>query len=360
MEMTSRERLLNAILGREVDRVPWSPFLAYYWEHLSPEESACGQLAYMKKLGADPLLRGFTQAYGIEQTACTIREHISGNKKYKVYETKVGSITAVSTYSANANTWFLTTHPLQTEEDFKVMQYLTEHTVVTDQRTEFERENREMGEDGLQLPLLGVHLKTSFQTLVEHWCGTENLIYALEDFPEVVEECLQTMWAKDMETVTLSTQTSADGFLFWEDSSTTNISPTLFQKYTAPQVNAWGKAVHSAGKFLVHHACGHLKDLLPCMAKTEIDVIESISPPPTGNIDLNDAVKLLPERIGLIGGIEPLFFRNCTLEELDDRVRYLLEVMKGKRFILANSDSCPPDVAYEKFCRVSELVRKYR
>ena len=34
MEMTAKERILNAVTGKEIDRVPWSPFLAYYWEHL--------------------------------------------------------------------------------------------------------------------------------------------------------------------------------------------------------------------------------------------------------------------------------------------------------------------------------------
>lgn len=33
-EMSSKERLLNAITGKEIDRVPWSPFLAYYWDKL--------------------------------------------------------------------------------------------------------------------------------------------------------------------------------------------------------------------------------------------------------------------------------------------------------------------------------------
>ena len=45
-------------------------------------------------------------------------------------------------------------------------------------------------------------------------------------------------------------------------------------------------------------------------------------------------------------------------EELEVRVRHLLAVMKGKRFVLANSDSCPPGVSYEKFLLVSDLVRR--
>ena len=60
--MTVKQRLLNAIRGAETDRTPWSPFLAYYWEHLPPEESACGQLKYLQAMGADPLLRGFSKA----------------------------------------------------------------------------------------------------------------------------------------------------------------------------------------------------------------------------------------------------------------------------------------------------------
>ena len=37
--MKSKQRLLSAIRGEPVDRIPWSPFLAYYWEHLPPEAS---------------------------------------------------------------------------------------------------------------------------------------------------------------------------------------------------------------------------------------------------------------------------------------------------------------------------------
>ena len=216
-----------------------------------------------------------------------------------------------------------------------------------------------LGEKGLGLPVLGLYDKTGFQSMVERWCGTVDLVYALYDFSEAVEECLSVIQEKDMETVRIAVKSSAEGFIFWEDSSTTNISPEIFSKYTAPEINQWGKALHRANKLLIHHACGHLKDLLPLMAKTEIDMVESISPPPTGNIEIEEAVKLLPDRIGIIGGIEPTFIENCSLEMLEKRVKELLGVMEGKRFILANSDSCPPGVTYEKFLLVSDLVKKY-
>ena len=125
-----------------------------------------------------------------------------------------------------------------------------------------------------------------------------------------------------------------------------------------PEINAWGHLIHSAGKLLIHHACGHLRDLIPLMATTEIDAIESISPPPTGNITLREAASLLPQRIALIGGLEPVRLLTGTIEQVLEDARALLMDMKDRRYILANSDSCPPGVEYEKFLAVSKLVNQ--
>jgi uroporphyrinogen-III decarboxylase len=173
-----------------------------------------------------------------------------------------------------------------------------------------------------------------------------------------VEECLAVMQARDEETVRISVNTAADGFIFWEDSSTTNISPAMFAKYTKPEIDRWGELVHGAGKLLVHHACGHLKDLLPLMARSNIDAIESISPPPTGNVTLQEAAAILPEHIALIGGLEPVRLMNGTVESVCTDAMELMNDLAGRRFVLGNSDSCPPNVEYEKFLAVSDLVRR--
>lgn len=358
MEMTSRERLLGAIRGKEIDRVPWSPFLAYYWDEMPADVQVKGQFQYLREMGADPLLRGFMQLHKETVKDCHFSQKSQGNKRYDIYETKVGTLTEEYTFSEKANSWFLTGHPVTEEEDFKVLQYMMENTVVTENLKEFEEDNKKVGDNGLHLPVIGLRSKTAFQSLVEHWCGTEDLVYALYDFPEVVEECLAVIQEKDMETVQIALKSSAEGFIFWEDSSTTNINPDMFQKYTAPEINQWGRVIHEHDKLIIHHACGHIKDLLPLMSKTEIDMIESISPPPTGNIEIKDAVKLLPEHIGIIGGIEPTFIEGCSLEQLEEYVRELLAVMKGKRFVLANSDSCPPGVAYEKFLLLNRICKE--
>jgi uroporphyrinogen-III decarboxylase len=357
--MTPKERLLSAIRGKPVDRVPWSPCPAYWWEAQPAEFQKQGQLAFLEQLGADPLLRGFGQFSELSHEKCAVDVQRSETKTVTTMETPVGTLTAVQTYVKDANTWFLTEHPVKTEDDFKTLTHIMEHShlKITADLAQFESDQKTNGERALTLPLANCFTKTPFQSLVEYWVGTEELVYALADYPEVVEACLAAMSALSIESVKLSATSSAEGFIFWEDSSTTNISPAFFAKYTAPEINAWGDILHGAGKFLVHHACGHLQRLIPLMAETKIDAIEAISPPPTGNIELADAAKLLPDSIALIGGIEPTVLLNSTLEALETYVRALLRQMDGRRYVLANSDSCPPGVSIEKFRRVSSIVK---
>jgi len=356
--MTPKQRLLAAIQGKSVDRTPWSPFLAYWWENQSPEKTQQGQLAFMESVGADPLLRGFGAPWVREFRGVTIRSNTIGREQADEWETPVGTLRFLTRYSEAGNTWFLTGHPVATVEDLKILQWIYEHAEIRPDGGA-DSFHVETGERGLYVPLIGCEMKTCFQSMVERWVGTENLVYLLADEPEAVEECLAAMQYASDKTIPLCASSEAESFIFWEDSSTNNISPDMFRRYSAPEIARWANHLHSAGKLLIHHACGSLKDLLVPMAETGIDAIESISPPPTGNIDIAQAFDKLPEHVALIGGIEPVFYQNCTGEELDQRVRHLLEISKERRFILANSDSCPPGVAEWKFRFVTDLTARY-
>jgi hypothetical protein len=355
--MTPKVRLLAAIRGDEVDRIPWSPFLAYYWESQPKCVQDRGQLAFLEEVGADPLFRGFHALHRTEWGRTTRSERENGGERFIEWETPVGILRERHVYVPQGNTWFLVEHPVKTESDFKTLAYVNRDTRLVPDYGQFERDFQTLGERGLYLPVVGSELKTSFQSMIEHWVGTEELVFALADYPEAVEECLQEMRRNAVESARIAARSSAEAFIFWEDSSTTNISPAQFRKYAAPEISEWADILHAEGKQLVHHACGHIRALLPDMAATGVDVIESLTPPPTGNVTAWEARDALRGRAGIIGGIDPTVMLNSSLMELEARVRELMEKMGTRRFILANADSCPPGVAKEKFARVSEWVR---
>ncbi len=358
--MQAKQRLLNAITGGEVDRVPFSPFLAYYWEYLPQDVQKMGQFEYLKMLGADPLLRGFWQVSTPIYKKCEISDVTNGDKRHVCYETNVGKLELEYTFSAGGNSWFLTKHPVETVEELKVLEYIYSNITFEEKIKEFNEQYDKYGDEALCVPTIGVMSKTPFQSLVEHWCGTENITYLYYDYPEKIEECLDVMRQIDRKSCEIAVKSKAEAFIFWEDSSTTNISPNMFDEFTKPTINEWAKIIHDSDKLLIHHACGHLYDLMDNISATDIDALESVSPPPTGNIELAEARKKLRDDIAIIGGIEPTVLLNSNNDELAKYVIDALNSQRGERYVLANSDSCPPFVEEEKFKLISKLVREFK
>lgn len=356
--MTIKQQLLNSINGIQNKTHSWSPFLAYFWENQTEEVLNKGQLAFMEEIGAQPLLRGFKRVANVEMHNCNISEVTTGNKRTKCYETDLGTISEEYTYTSD--TWFLTKHAIVSKDDLSIFKDICKNIKIESKVNELNTEIKQIGDRGLLLPLIGLFGKSSFQSLLEHWIGTENLVYALMDYPEEIHECLSIMQSKSNEVAELAASCNAKVFISWEDSSTTNISPAYYQKYILPEINNWCDILHSKNKKYIQHACGHLKHLLPIIAESNIDGIDSLSPPPTGDIDVIDAINILPEHMVIIGGLEPVFLINASDEELKDRIYSLLDCMKNRRFILANSDSCPPEVTIERLYYINDILKDYR
>lgn len=355
--MNPKQRLTAAILGNEADRVPFSPFLAYYFQHLPSEIQAKGELDYLEKMGADPLMRGYGSAWRTECDSCSVESRQEGNSIYYRLSTPVGFLDYRSDYSAAGDTWFLAEHHVKTVEDLKILRYWFEHTKVVPEIENLNNAVSGLGDRALALPLLGISCKTAFQSLIETYVGTVNLTYLLYDEPDEVAETVEVMKALDRKTVEFSAMSDAEIFISWEDSSTTNYSPDIYRKYIGSEISEWCDILHNSGKHYVQHACGHVKDLLPIMAENGVDGVESISPYPTGNVSPEDMARLIPGSVGLIGGIEPTDILNRPDEEVVDIAERLLDLFRNRPFVLANSDSCPPGVSYSKFKILSDIVK---
>lgn len=366
--MTSKERIVKALMGKETDRIPFCPFLTYWWESQEDELTNRGELEFLESIGADPLFRGHYPMYGKDGEGiflfkrsiedCEISTEVNGNIKITTYHTSKGDLKFGYQYVEEGNTWFLVDHPVKEEEDFQILKYIMDCTHLEADYEMFERESEKLGDRGLLMPLLCPEMKTSFQSLLESWVGTENLVYALMDYPETVQETLDSMYRVSREAAEISANSSSPFFITWEDTSTTNISPQYYRDYILPEIDMWCDILHKKGKRYVQHACGRLNALLPDIAESKIDVLESISPFPTGDVDLNDVNRILPERIAILGGIEPVKLLNLSVEEITDNAREVLNIMKDRGYVLANSDSCPPGVTIEKFKALAQLVKE--
>jgi len=359
--MTAKERIIAALHGQPTDYTPFSPFLAYVWEYFPREVREAGQLAFHHLVRADPLWRGAPCPVKAIPPAQIERKSAEEGSRTVVWTaTPVGTIRCATERSDIGGTHFLVEHPLKCEEDYKVQMWIEENTTYVYDPAPVADHFRGNGREGLSLGMLIPRCKSAYQQLVEQLVGTEELIYALTDFPETVRKLWQTMVRKDLEAARLAVESEYDYFITWEDSSTQNYSPTQYDEFIGSEIGQWCQLLDGAGKRYVQHACGHVGALVERMRDHGVFAIESISPPPTGDIAIRDARQKVGDRLGIIGGIEPTQFLDLTEDQLGPYVESVIDDAQGGPFVLANSDSCPPGVTIEKFRLAAEVARTYR
>jgi hypothetical protein len=356
--MTSAERIEAALLGQSLDHLPFCPFLAYVWESFPREVQEAGIPAFHARVGADPLWRGAPCPVRAVPPDLQVESRQDGERIRTEIRTPVGSLYQASMPSVEGNTQFLVEHPLKSVEDYKVQLWIEEHTRYELDLGPVTEHMQGPGREGLSVGMLIPRSKSAYQLLVEHLAGTEELIYALMDFPEVVEELWARMVQADLEAVRLAVGSGAYGYyLTWEDSSTQNYSPSQYDRYIGSEIGQWCRILEDAGAHYIQHACGHLRDLVVRMREHGAFGVESLSPPPTGNLSLREARARVGQGFGIIGGIEPTSFLNLSHEELAAYTEQVIEDGSGGPFVLANSDSCPPGVTEAKFRLVAEIAR---
>ena len=365
--MSSHERLVTALEGGTPDRIPFSPFLAYVWESLPQAVQDAGQLAFHHRIGADPLWRG---------APCPVRASLPESVQTRTWHegprrvietvTPVGSLRRayLKTAAAGDQTEFLVEHPLKTENDYRIQLWIEEHTQFFLDMGPVDEHLAGDGREGLSIGMLLPRAKSAFQDMVEHLAGTEELAYALADFADTVEALWEAMVANDLRAAAIALEAPYVYYLTWEDSGTQNYSPRAYRRYIASEVAQWATLLAGAGKRYIQHACGHLEAILEPMKASGAFGVESLSPPPTGNIALAEARSLVGDDWPIVGGIEPTQFLNLSLDELTPYVEQVLADGTGPtgsaRYVLANSDSCPPGVTVAKFAAVAEVARRWR
>lgn len=360
-QMNSRERIEAALLGRPIDHVPFCPFLAYVWENFPKDVQELGQLAFHRRIGADPLWRGAPCPVKAVPPAAMRSDWVTeATRRTLEVTTPVGKLRQAWRLSESGQTWFLTEHPLRTAEDYKVQTWIETHTMMVPDPAPVATHRTGPGAEGLSLGMLIPRGKSAFQSLVEHLVGTEELAYALADFPEVVQELWQAMVDQDLAAVALAAESEYEWFITWEDSSTQNYSPGQYRTYIHSEIAAWCRMLSGGGKRYVQHACGHVHALVGQMLEQGVHSVESLSPPPTGNLSVRDARRIVGASMGIIGGIEPTHFLALQGAALDAYAEQVVADAAGGPFVLANSDSCPPGVTVEKFARIAQLALRLR
>ena len=231
----------------------------------------------------------------------------------------------------------------------EIVRYIFDDLSVIPDPELFEIRAGVIGQRGLLVPETGViRPQSSFQSLLDFWVGTVELSYMLGDAPGKVESTLEIMHERNWEAIIATSQTSAEAVITFEETSSTSITPQIYQEYIQPELKAWANLLHQKGKLLIHHAGGPIEDLLPKIAHSGIDVLESVSFRPYSGISMPQMRHALPSSITLMGGLDAATVGRMSETELEQYTKQLLMEMPKAGFILSSEVTGPPEAACSK------------
>lgn len=305
--MTSRERILRVLHGEVPDRIPWTPLIDPYY--LSSLTMPMNQFDAVRAFGGDIFARHvdvFREAF---QTSVEVHEN--GNKVVRrvIPKADIEIITKIvegcltetsntpigvlqSKWIYNEHTPYIpfpVEHKLKTLHDVKILKYLSENIGFEPCYDLFEKADAEIGEDGLATATAP---GTPFHDLLEEDFGIEKCYYMIYDHPHEMEDLMEIMHEQRKKAYMIVAGSPAQVVIGYENTSSTTMSPRMYEKYCETQINEYAEIMRKSGKIYLTHMCGKLKGLEKQLSRGHMDGITDIAPEPTGDVSIAEARRM--------------------------------------------------------------------
>jgi hypothetical protein len=215
-------------------------------------------------------------------------------------------------------------------------------------------------------PEISIHaeLFSPFSQLMELLGYSEGLVALLLDQEKALAilrrlaqgaACLGELYAReDVDAVLVSSAFTGGGF----------ISRKHYETFELPFVRLVVEAIRSARHDLpvYLHTCGAIGDRLDLMEATGVDGIDTLDPPPLGDVKLARALEILDKRVFIKGNLDPV---HTVLEGSPDDVRKAaLERLglaaPGGAYVLSTACSVPPRTPPENLLAMREALEEFR
>ena len=283
--MTIHDRLEAFWSGEKPDRIPYT---VYWWE--------------WKNVQGDPAWRAmFDAGLGVTQHVATFAaetpgvEHVNESKMIDgvavdrhTMRTPVGEI-----HAEWANGW-CQKYWLRTADDYRVMTWIARHTQIRPNYDEYRKLEKEAPPYLVPLVFAG---RTPMQSILVDFVGLENFALHLFDLEDALLELYDAM----RRNVRLTGEIVAGGpgrfVAILENFTAETLGPARYERFHLPVYDEVIAMMHQAGKIVGTHYDGKLSSCRDQIARAPMDLIESFTTPPEGDMSVGEARAAWPRKL---------------------------------------------------------------
>lgn len=265
-------------------------------------------VTFSRYLGLD-IMDWFSVPVRVRRRAVEIEQRVEGDVTSRVWHTPAGDLRETiqvcrDPTGAVSSNW--TEHPVKVPGDLPALAAVFEDEVVESDPEGLERTRRRralIGDEGVLMgPMEGTPLGMMFRV----YSGVATLAYLWADAPDALRDLFAVMERNYRRKLALALESDLDAVVGVDDTSTTAISPAMFEACNLELTDARADVAHAAGKLYFHHSCGHIRNLLPLYRRTRMDAVHAFTIPPVGDVTVGEGRRLLGGRITIIAGVKQL------------------------------------------------------
>jgi len=275
-----RQDILAALRGEVPRRIPWT-----IHHELLPRGSLERRLREQGLAIVEKGVRPYREGHG--RVSLEERSGWEGEVRrvLRTWHTPLGELQACLREGPDGSLW-TEEYPLKSPADFHLLEYISEDTEYRENDPAVEAAQRALGEDGVVLCRM---MRSPLQRLLAEWMGTVGVAYALADAPRPLERLLARLAARDQEALRIAARSPAEIVWSAENVTAEVTGPELFRRFLRPYYEQAGAVLRPAGKLYGVHLDGRLKALKEEIAGCPLDFVEGFTPPPLGDLELEQA-----------------------------------------------------------------------
>ena len=228
---------------------------------------------------------------------------------------------------------------LETAEDYNVMRYIVEHTDYRPAYESFRAQASELPPHMIAVPRMG---RTPLQTILVDYAGLANFAFHLYEYEAEMRQLFDALLVNFRRLAEIVAEGPGRYISVLENYTAETLGPRRYAEFLLPVYEETFKLFRDAGKVVGYHYDGNLKVVKDLVARAPLDLIESFTPPPEGDMTLAEARAAWPDK---------LLWSNINLgcyelppEELRQEIWRRVEdgAPDGRRLAFEVSEARPP------------------
>lgn len=334
--MSVRTRHEAFLRGAVPDTIPFSMYARMKDRH-DPDDPTWQEL-FRLGLGLSYYAGTVRATYRDVQWFTEERERNGTTEVTRIVRTPIGEARSVRVRNRRNTTPWHQRYLLETEDDYRIVTYAAKHTSYEPDYKRYSAVEAAAPDNAIVKVAIG---RSPLQNILVDYAGLENFSYHLYDLREPMMELYDAL----LENYKRAVEIAADGpgSVIWgtENFTAETVGPSLYERFLLPVYESVFPSVRQAGKVVVMHFDGNLRSCKHLVAQSPIDVIESLTPPPEGDMELDECRAAWPDK---------LFWSNLNVgcydlaeDQLADLVRKRVEQgsVGGARLALEISEDLP-------------------